>query len=106
MNRTPISSRLSLGAARLRSATEARDWTAIAKEDRELRALAGKLAAHANWQASEYRALDSVKAEIRATLGVIAEEKQRVADEMADFNRNRSAWTAYAMHGDMQDLNS
>ena len=107
MNHTLLSSRLNLGTARLRSAAAARDWSAIATEDRELRALASKLAAHANWQAAEYRALDGVKAEIRATLTLIAEESQQLKNEMADFNRHRSAWVAYAMHDDLsQDMKS
>lgn len=97
---TLISSRLNLGAARLRDAVEARDWVAIAKEDRELRALAGKLASHANWQAAEYRALDSVRAEVRATLTLLAEEQRRLTEEMDNFNRYRSAWVAYGVYGD------
>ncbi|GAB2592562.1 hypothetical protein ISP15_09230 [Dyella jejuensis] len=103
MKHTPVSSRLNLGAARLREATAVRDWQAVAKEDRDLRALASKLAAHAHWQAAEYRALDSVRAEMRATLALIAQERRQLADEMTDFNRNRSARVAYALHGDMSE---
>jgi hypothetical protein len=91
---------------RLHDANEARDWAAIAKEERELRALAGKLAAHANWQAAEYRALDAVRAEMRASLDLIAEEKQRLLQEMATFNRYRAAWVAYGLHDDAQSFAS
>lgn len=100
MSHTVISSRLNLSTARLHSAAAAGDWSAVAKEERELRALAGKLAAHANWQAAEYRALDGVKAELRATLGLLAEETQRLAEEMADFNQHRTARMAYALYDD------
>jgi hypothetical protein len=48
---------LNLGAMRLQDANESRDQAAIAKEERDLRALAAKLTAHANWRAAEYRAL-------------------------------------------------
>ncbi|QAU24295.1 hypothetical protein EO087_10075 [Dyella sp. M7H15-1] len=106
MKHTSMSSRLNLSAARLRAACKAHDWVALAREDRQLRALADQLTAHANWQAAEYRALDGVKAEIRATLGMIAEEKQKLADEMAEFNRHRSAWVAYAKYDDAQDMTS
>jgi hypothetical protein len=99
---TLIASRLNLGAVRLRDATESRDWMALAREERELRTLAGKLAAHAHWQAAEYRALDDVRTEMRAALVVIAQEKQRVAEEIEKFNRYRAAWVAYGMYDDAQ----
>lgn len=47
---------------------EARDALAMINEDRELRALARKLAAYACWQAAAYRVLQDVKDEkLRAT---------------------------------------
>jgi hypothetical protein len=47
---------------------EARDALAVVNQDRELRALARKLAAYACWQAAEYRVLQDVKDEkLRAT---------------------------------------
>jgi hypothetical protein len=48
---------------------EARDVLAMINEDRELRALACKLAAYACWQVAAYRVLQDVKDEkLRATL--------------------------------------
>jgi hypothetical protein len=103
---TVISSRLNLGAVRLRDANEACDWAAIAREERELRALAGKLAAHAHWQAAEYRALESVRNEMRVSLDLMAEEKQQLLQAMAAFNRYRAAWVAYGLYDDAQSLSS
>jgi hypothetical protein len=99
---TPVSSRLHLGAVRLREAADVRDWAMIAREDRELRALASKLAARANWQAAEYQALQGLRAEVHAVLEMIAQEKLRLSEEMAKFNRYRTAWVAYGLYGEAQ----
>ena len=102
MTRASIASRLHAAISRLGLASEARDWAAIAAEDRNLRALASELAAQAKWKAAEYRALTSAKATVHAALERIDEERRRVAKKIADFNLHRSAWIAYAMHEDVE----
>ena len=55
MTRTPDAGRAG-GVACLRTTAEAHDCAAVVSNDRELRALASKLAAQANWRVAQYRA--------------------------------------------------
>lgn len=63
MNRVHAFHHTSFGVNHANKVAEARDAFAMIKEDRELRALARKLAAYAYWQVAEYRVLQEVKGE-------------------------------------------
>ncbi|MFC4762318.1 hypothetical protein [Dyella koreensis] len=104
MSRAPLATRLDHHVDRLRDVAASRDWLSAVKVDRELRALASELSSQAQWRIAEYRALGRARAELRATLDLIAVERQRLVSEMNDFNRHRSARMAYAMHDDAMEM--
>lgn len=90
-------------AARLRQETQAADWTALARTDRQLAALLARLPAVAALSAAEQAAYHALRQAHDAARAACAHAHNQAHERLQALCDQRTGWTAYALSTEMQE---
>lgn len=84
-------------ATRLRAATAARQWVAVARIDSEIATLLAGLQRTCPLSSGERQALEALAAVHQMSRDACAEEMARVERRLTEMCTHRDGWMAYAM---------
>lgn len=88
---------LASAATRLRAATAARQWVAVARIDSEIAALLAELRAGCPLSSAERQAVEALSAVHRMARESCADEAARLERRLTEMYTHRDGWMAYAM---------
>ena len=93
-------------AARLRHETQAADWAALARTDRQLAGLLASLPADLRLNAAEQAAYHALRLAHEAARSACAQAQAQAHERLQALCDQRMGWAAYALSNEMQEASA
>lgn len=93
-------------AARLRRDTQAADWAALARTDRQLAGLLASLPADLRLNASEQAAYQALRLAHEAARSACTQAQAQAHERLQALCDQRMGWAAYALSTEMQEASA